>query len=169
MVNFKLAITCILALLLATAGVNASFAICAAARHNTQGMITMGFHLWNEDWKQSVGYGTVPPRQFTSINLEDNGWKVTPTVFLSNVADSPAGGIATLKVSQAEFKVSKTFSLPEPVCGYLGGDRFRGLFFGCYENGNRDWCSKNTAYLKGMCGTGLYMGADSVNCDPTKR
>ncbi|KAG0091107.1 hypothetical protein BGZ93_007135 [Podila epicladia] len=167
MVSFKLALTCVLAPLLVTTIADASFAICAGARHTAQNTITMGFHLWNEDFKQSVNYGTVPRIYSTSMTLEDNGWKVTPTVTLSNIAGSPAGSMDKLKVSHEGFKVSKTFVDPVHVCGYLGGDRFRGLFFACYENGNQGWCNQHSPYLRSQCHTGLYMGADSVDCNRT--
>ncbi|KAF9277285.1 hypothetical protein BGZ74_003405, partial [Mortierella antarctica] len=113
MVSFKLALTCLLVPLLVATNISASFAICAGARHTTENKITMGFHLWNEDFKQSVNRGTVPRSYHTSMTLENNGWEVTPTVTLSNVADSPAGSMDKLKVFHKGFNFSKTFYMPE--------------------------------------------------------
>lgn len=164
MVSLKLSLTSILAPLLVASSACASFAVCVGVKDAGVNRV-LGFHLWNDDSKQSANYQTT---NFATTKLENNGWMITP--MLAKPSPGYVGGLRTAWVEHTGYKVSFDLERSNPVCEYYTSDnRYRGLNFWCFENDNKGWCNTYRARMRWMCGDYLDMGQNSVSCNPSKR
>ncbi|KAG0330179.1 hypothetical protein BG000_011791 [Podila horticola] len=163
MVSFRLALT-ILASLLVINNVSASFAVCAGAKDVSMWKTVYGFCLWNDDGQQAHDYGSTPRND--CIELESNGWEVQPMIEVSSRPGDDSGTMYELRVSRGG--ILWDFGWPDHVCKHGHGGRFRGLFFVCKDTGN-GWCAIHQAGLKAACADYLYMGTDSLSCNPANR
>ncbi|KAG0330177.1 hypothetical protein BG000_011789 [Podila horticola] len=159
MVSLKLPFTCILATLLIATSVHASFAVCVGIKDAGPKRI-MGFHLWNDDGKQSQNYRTTYEK---TIQLENQGWMITPE------EDIVLGGPRAVWYENTQYKVNYAFPKRAPLCEYRHEGRFRGIYFWCYENGQDEWCNRYQDSMRWMCADYLHMGQDSVACNLANR
>ncbi|KAF9117965.1 hypothetical protein BGW39_001612 [Mortierella sp. 14UC] len=162
MVNLKLTLLSILAPLLVANTANASFAACVGIKDVSIFKTVFGFHLWNDDGTQAASYKSDSSNIGSA--MQNNGWNVIPRYSTSTNGD----GVDEINILHKVHKFPPRF-YPVKMCTYTHNDRFRGIYFVCYEHANSNWCKMNEVDMKHWCYNYLEMGTDSVSCIPQNR
>ncbi|KAF9342384.1 hypothetical protein BGX26_007648, partial [Mortierella sp. AD094] len=102
---------------------SASFAYCIGVNH-LGSKVVAGFYLWNEAGDNGAHYDSLVFGNF--MTLRNKGWEVQPVGYWQ---DEISGLLITNK--KYSFNAQMEY---EKLCHYKRDDRFKTIYYGCYNS-----------------------------------